>query len=424
MKVLLISANSERAYMQVPPLGLLCVAQASLQSGHETTVLDLMAEEDVEYRLKDTITSVEPEVIGVSVRNIDDQDMQNPRFLLDQSRDVTNICRTLTKAHIVVGGPGYSMFPEHALDYLGADTGIVGDGEDSFPALLDSLERGESPAGIPGIVIPGETFSGERSRCRRLDLFPPPDPGLLDRSAYDRNELWVPVQSRRGCPLGCAYCSTASIEGRMIRKRSPAEVVRWIERWADAGFSRFHFVDNTFNLPASYAEDLCDCISSSGLDVKWLCILYPAGLTGRLVRKMAQAGCLHVSLGFESGSPRMLRSLKKRFGPDDIRLAARMLSDYGIKRMGFLLLGGPGETRDSVEESVAFVDSLDLDMLKVTVGIRIYPNTPLAELARQNRTISKADSLLMPRFYLEKGLEGWLEERVGAWVAEREHWQR
>ncbi len=84
----------------------------------------------------------------------------------------------------------------------------------------------------------------------------------------------------------------------------------------------------------------------------------------------------------------------------------------------------PGESRDSVEESVAFVDRLDLDLVKVTVGVRIYPNTPLAELAVRKGVISPEDSLLRPRFYLEHGLEGWLEEQVDAWVAARESWQR
>ncbi len=423
MKVLLISANSERAYMPVPPLGLLCVAQASLEAGHEIVVVDLMAEEDMDRRLKDAISYSKPDVIGISVRNIDDQDMRNPRILLDQSLDATRVCRTMTNAHIVVGGPGYSMFPEDALAYLGADIGIVGDGEDSFPMLLDRLEQGGSFAGIPGVVFPGDSFNGERDRQLRLDRFPTPDPELLDRSAYNKDELWVPVQSRRGCPLDCAYCSTASIEGRIIRKRSPGEVVRWMERWVDAGFHRFHFVDNTFNLPASYAEALCDSICESGLSVEWLCILYPAGLTDRLAGKMAKAGCRHVSLGFESGSTRMLRAFKKRFGPEEIRQAERMLSDHGIRKMGFLLLGGPGETRRSVEESFEFVDSLDLDMVKVTVGIRLYPNTHLARLAVQKGLISETDSLLMPRFYLEEGLSGWLEETADAWMAERKHWQ-
>jgi radical SAM superfamily enzyme YgiQ (UPF0313 family) len=424
MKVLLISANTERSIMPVPPVGLLCVAQAARDAGNETRVIDLMAEENPAGRLGKIVARFAPDAVGLSVRNIDDQDMRSPRFLLDAVREVTRICRSLTEAPVVVGGPGYSMFPQAALCYLGADAGIVGDGEDVFPRLLERLERGEPLAGLPRLALPGLPPAGADSRPRDLDRFSLPDPDLLDRSAYTPDELWVPVQSRRGCPLCCAYCSTASIEGRAIRKRSPERVVRWMRRWADAGFRRFHFVDNTFNLPPSYAEALCDGITGAGLKVQWLCILHPARLTERLVRRMAAAGCRQVSLGFESGSGRMLRSLNKRFGPEEVERSARLLRDHGIGRMGFLMLGGPGETRETVEESVAFADGLQLDLVKVTVGVRIYPNTPLAALAVQRGMVSPEDSLLRPRFYLERGLEGWLEEQVDAWVAEREHWQR
>ena len=424
MRVLLISANSERSIMPVPPVGLLCVAQAARDAGHETKVIDLMAEEDPSGRLAGAVERFHPDVLGLSVRNIDDQDMRNPRFLLDPVREVTRVCRSLTEVPIVVGGPGYSMFPLEALEYLGADAGVVGDGEDVFTLLLERLERGDPLSGIPRLVRPGLPLPGEAPRPRDLDRFPLPDPDLLDRSSYAPEELWVPVQSRRGCPLCCSYCSTATIEGRAIRKRSPARVVRWMGRWAAAGFRRFHFVDNTFNLPPSYAEALCDNISAAGLEVKWLAILHPARLDERLVRKMAAAGCRQVSLGFESGSRRMLRSLNKHFGPEEVERAARVLSDHGIRTMGFLLLGGPGETRESVEESAAFVDRLDLDLVKITVGVRIYPNTSLAELAVSKGVLSPGDSLLRPRFYLEQGLEGWLEEQVDAWVAERESWQR
>jgi radical SAM superfamily enzyme YgiQ (UPF0313 family) len=424
MKVLLVSANTERSIMPVPPVGLLCVAQAARDAGHETKVIDLMAEEDPAGRLRDAVERSRPDVVGLSVRNIDDQDMRNPRFLLDQVREVTRLCRSLTDVPIVAGGPGYSMFPREALDYLGADAGVVGDGEDVFPFLLERLERGDPLSGIPRLVRPGLPLPEESPRPRELDRFSLPEPDLLDRSAYTPEELWVPVQTRRGCPLGCSYCSTPTIEGRTIRSRSPERVVRWMERWREAGFRRFHFVDNTFNLPPSYAEALCDGMSAAGLNVEWLAILYPDRLSEGLARKMARAGCLHVSLGFESGTARMLRALNKHFAPRDVARSARMLADHGIRRMGFLLLGGPGETRDSVEESVAFVDRLDLDLVKITVGVRIYPNTPLAELAERKGVISPGESLLRPRFYLEQGLEGWLEELVDARVAERESWQR
>ncbi|MBE9530984.1 MAG: hypothetical protein IMF00_06935 [Proteobacteria bacterium] len=99
-----------------------------------------------------------------------------------------------------------------------------------------------------------------------------------------------------------------------------------------------------------------------------------------------------------------------------------MLAQYGIRRMGFLLLGGPGETKESVEESLAFADSLQLEAVKVTIGIRIYPETDLAKTALREGVITPDDDLLFPRFYLVKGLEDWLRETVKKYMAERPNW--
>jgi radical SAM superfamily enzyme YgiQ (UPF0313 family) len=120
---------------------------------------------------------------------------------------------------------------------------------------------------------------------------------------------------------------------------------------------------------------------------------------------MAEAGCVEVSLGFESGAEPILREMNKRFLPDEVRRISDLLATHGIRRTGFLLLGGPGETQVSVEESLAFADSLHLDLLKVTVGMRIYPDTPLARTALRDGVITPEDDLLFPRFYLTPGLE-------------------
>jgi radical SAM superfamily enzyme YgiQ (UPF0313 family) len=133
-------------------------------------------------------------------------------------------------------------------------------------------------------------------------------------------------------------------------------------------------------------------------------------------------GCKEVSLGFESGCEQILRAMNKRFRPQGVREISQMLGDYGIHRIGFLLLGGPGETRKSVEKSLVFADSLNLETVKVTTGIRIYPNTALARIAVDEGVILPHDDLLFPRFYLARGLEGWLQEAVRSWVAERPHW--
>jgi radical SAM superfamily enzyme YgiQ (UPF0313 family) len=140
--------------------------------------------------------------------------------------------------------------------------------------------------------------------------------------------------------------------------------------------------------------------------------LYPHQVPEELVAARAEAGCEEVSLGFESGSETVLRLMNKRFGPEEVRRASESLARHGIRRLGFLLLGGPGETRESVKEILALADSIRLDMLKVTVGIRIYPRTPLANLAIDEGVIAPEDDLLMPRFYLRPELERWITEVV------------
>jgi radical SAM superfamily enzyme YgiQ (UPF0313 family) len=225
-------------------------------------------------------------------------------------------------------------------------------------------------------------------------------------------DLWIPVQSRRGCPNDCSYCATSHIQGRWIRARGPRQVAEHVARLARAGYRRVYFVDNSFNIPEQHAFDLCDALSRLDTGVEWRCILYPQRVPEELVRRMARAGCVEVSLGFESGSLRVLHEMNKRFTPADVREVSDALAAHGIRRVGFLLMGGPGETRETVEESVAFAESLQLDALRVTVGIRIYPGTPLARRAVEEGMIAAEDDLLVPRFYLAPGLEPWIHDRV------------
>jgi radical SAM superfamily enzyme YgiQ (UPF0313 family) len=413
MKVLLISANTERINLPALPLGLALVGAAARAAGHDVTFLNLMFQSGAEAAVRRAATASRPDVVGISVRNIDDQTMQGTRFLLEPVRYVVSACRASTDAPVVVGGAGYSIFPGPALSYLAADIGIRGEGERVFPALLARLERREDLSGLPGVFVAGRRGSPAPVFVADLDEvpFPAHDAWLpTDPAAPD---AWAPVQSRRGCPLDCSYCSTASIEGRATRARSPQLVAEEIGRAVAAGFRRVYFVDNTFNLPAPYALELCRRIERLSLGVSWRCILYPHDVGDQLIRAMADAGCVEVSLGFESGSPRVLQAMNKRYGPEDVRRISEMLADRGILRHGFLLLGGPGETKESVDESLAFAKSLRLDSLKVTVGIRIYPGTPLARTALQEGVITPGDDLLWPRFYLAPGLEQGLPHRPG-----------
>jgi radical SAM superfamily enzyme YgiQ (UPF0313 family) len=424
MRVLLISANTEQINMPVLPLGLACVAASVQGAGHEMQMLNLMMQTDTRQALKEAIVGFNPEIIGISVRNIDDQMMENSKFLLEGVKDVIRSCREFSGSTIVLGGAGYSIFPQASLDFLEADVGIQGEGESVFLTLLERLGENKGLSEIPGLFLAGQDPQGEREYIKRLtDLpLPLPDIHLSTPSALKSQVVWIPFQTRRGCPLDCSYCSTATIEGRTIREHDPQKVVDIISKYAEAGFDHFFFVDNTFNLPNSYAGTLCEKLISAKQKITWRCLLYPWKVDVNLVEKMAAAGCKEVSLGFESGSAKVLARLNKKFNLDDVRQISNTLKDYGIRRMGFLLLGGPGETRETVNESLEFADSLNLEALKITIGIRIYPYTPLAKTALKEGLIKADDNLLFPRYYMGKDLEGWLRETVNAWRESRPHW--
>ena len=213
MKVLLVSANTEQFNMPAMPLGLACVVEAAKNSGHDVFMLDLMFEMDVNATLKKVIAEFRPECIGISVRNIDDQHIETPKFLLEKVKEVVTVCRDLSNVPIVLGGAGYSMFPESALAYLEADYGIEGEGEIAFPALLTRLENNDDLSGIPGLYTRGHGQHQRKTLSNNLDKLTLPETWILSASASQNHEPWIPVQTRRGCALKCSYCSTSTIEG-------------------------------------------------------------------------------------------------------------------------------------------------------------------------------------------------------------------
>ncbi len=404
--------------MPTLPLGLACVAAATRNAGNEVALLNLMFEGDPKSGIGTSIEDYRPNLIGISVRNIDNQNLLQPRFMLAAVREVIASCHSLSDAPIILGGAGYSIFPQSALGYLGADMGIQGEGEVVFPLLVERIGEGGQVSDLPGIYLPSQAAQG-RIFENNLDALPLPEPSLWIPHGADPRNLWVPVQSRRGCSLDCTFCSTSMIEGKPLRTRSPARVVKWLAELRETGCRNVNFVDNTFNLPPNYAKDLCRQVIQAELDLNLWCIIYPKWIDAELVELMRRAGCSQVSFGFESGSDRMLRSLNKQFDKSEVSAVSKMFAEAGIKRMGFLLLGGPGETKDSVEESLSFADSLNLEALKITIGLRIYPQTPLARTALAEGVLSADDDLLLPHFYLTPELRDWLPERVADYKTSR-----
>jgi hypothetical protein len=157
--------------MPTLPLGPASVAAATESAGHDVLLLDLMFQPDAQSAATDAVRDFRPQAIGVSVRNIDDQAMANPHFLLPPVREIVAACRSVSNAPIILGGAGYSIFPESALRYLGADMGIQGEGEAAFPALLARISGGTDVSGLAGIYLPGRPAQAGRF-TRDLDDLP------------------------------------------------------------------------------------------------------------------------------------------------------------------------------------------------------------------------------------------------------------
>ena len=224
MRALLISANTEQLQMPVLPMGLACVAAAAEHAGHEVRFLNLMTKDDFqELKLENAVSGFNPELIGVSVRNIDDQCMKSPRFLLDAVKNVVTSCRRLTPVPIVLGGAGYSIYPRSALAYLGADMGIKGEGEAAFVKLLDALSRKEGLAGVPNLVLAESSRENKTevlTKARRLRVARSQRPVFVSHGIQKSKNL-ASLPNPEGLPDGMQFLFDRNHRGADFAEKVP-----------------------------------------------------------------------------------------------------------------------------------------------------------------------------------------------------------
>jgi len=430
MRVLLVSTNRADLMVRPFPLGAAYIVASLQAQGHEVDVWDAMFEGDWAASLRQRLRDFRPAVIGLSVRNVDDQEIRGARFLLGEAREMAAACRQESEAVLVAGGAAFSMFPAEALSYLGVDYGIVGEGERAFPQLLAALEAGEDPAGIPGLVWRSDDGVHEAPQefVQDLDELPVPDRRLLEPARYYESRGTAPipnvatVQAKRGCPRSCIYCVTRVIEGPTHRLRSPERVVDEVEALAAMGERRIQFVDSLFTNPPEHAEAICKELIRRRVEVGWSCTINPAFAPPDLLRLMKQAGCQLAMVGNEAGCDRQLDALRKGFSKAETARCFSLLESEGIRYNAFLLLGGPGEDRASVDESVEFMQQWSPSLVSVTIGIRIYPRCELAQIAAAEGVLEPGADLLPPRFYLAEPVREWIFGRVDPVVAANDSW--
>ncbi|MFZ5787716.1 MAG: B12-binding domain-containing radical SAM protein [Acidobacteriota bacterium] len=402
MRILLVYANRSKLLLPAPPIGLAHVAEATRAAGYDVRLLDLFGR-SAGNGLRRALSEWHPDVVGVSVRNLDTTIAQRPASHLDEVASLFAAIRRKSRAYLVVGGPAVTILGARALAHLPADAAVLGEGEEAFPALLAALGSGRDPGLVPGVATsptarptpPERLPSFGRSHLERW----------IDWRAYERAGSTWPIQTRRGCPLGCVHCVYAAVEGCAVRARSAGEVVEEIAEVAAAVGPRcFEFVDSSFNVPPEPALELCEAIVRRGLRVALTCSsVNPATLSPELLALMRRAGFNSMMLSPESASDEVLAALGKGFSAMDVARAADAARSAAMPSGWFFMLGGPGETERSADETMSFIErKLDWPgtLVIVTTGIRVLPGSALAPRAVAEGTLDPADDLARPTFYL------------------------
>jgi radical SAM superfamily enzyme YgiQ (UPF0313 family) len=300
MRILLISANRERMPYPVAPLGLAYIAGALLAEGHDCRAIDLCFSADIEQDLIQRVEDVSPDVIGISLRNLDNLTYPPSVSYLPELEETIAIARRLTHAPIVIGGSGFSLAPLPLMQRLDVDFGIVGEGEGSMVELVQRLEKNASLEGIPGVLIRG---NDEFLPPCPLDSFGVPARKVLDNERYLQEGGMANIQTKRGCPFNCIYCTYPLLEGKRVRVRDVGEVVRELKALqTEQGVDYCYFVDDIFNYPPDYTEALLREMIAQGVKMRWTAFVNPRFLTPEITPLMAKAGCQGVEMGVDSGS--------------------------------------------------------------------------------------------------------------------------
>ena len=313
------------------------------------------------------------------------------------------------------------MIPREVLRRTGADFGIVGDGERSVVRLIAAGRDEERLADIPRLVRWQNTrIVVQAPAWGALDGEPLLPRQTLDYPRYFREGGQGNVETKRGCPGRCIYCTDAHSKGRRCRLRPPAVVADEIERLLDLGIDWLHLCDSEFNLPPAHAEAVCEELISRklGQRVHWYAYLAPQPFSAHLAALMKEAGCAGIDFGLDSGDARILENLGREYSPEQALETARICRDVGIIFMLDLLVGGPGETKQSVATTFEFARQCQPSCVGIALGVRIYADTKLAQMVTRSGLEANANlhgpladnpDFLEPVFYLSREL-GTVEE--------------
>lgn len=400
-RCLLISANKMLSPYPVYPIGIAHIMGALRKHGHHTEHVDILASDGytcLEQRLKTS----EYDIIGISIRNIDNVDSASPQGMLDDIGLVMEYIRKHSRAPVVLGGPGFSIMPEQILNYLKADFGIVGEGEEAFPQLIDRIMAGD--------------HSEEKLFFKSLKNYPDCQPLYSTDVApfYVERGGMLNVQTKRGCTYGCSYCSYPTIEGKKLRYRNPEKIIEEITRLTEKFGARYiFFTDGVFNDPDDHYLLIAEELIRAGNTTPWCAFFRPQNLDRDGLRLLKKSGMAAIELGTDASTDTTLTALNKGFTFDQAVAVNDLIVAESLPCAHYIMFGGPGETKDTVMQGIKNIERLQKAVVFAYIGIRIFPGTKLYNRAIKEKIITEETDLIPPLFYYSEMVErNFIDERL------------
>ncbi len=369
------------------PLGVYYLASIVRRAGHVAAVIDAEAEGLTVEAVGSAAADFQPDVIGISTSTV-----AFGRALATAAV----IKKRLQDVPVIFGGPHVTFAAETVVGRPEVDYAVIGEGETTLLELIDCLENDQHAATIPGLAFHDKGALVQpppRPFIENLDDIPAPAYDLVpDFSRYNpppSNYRQLPVANiitSRGCPNKCTFCGHSAF-GRTLRQRSPKNIAAEIELL----YKRYHireiaFVDDTFTINPNRILALFRILEEKNIRFPWTCMSRINTVNLELLKFMKAHGCWHISFGIESGNPDILRLIRKNISLRDARQVIGWCRRLGIRTKGFFIVGHPGETLATIDQTIQLAVDLPLDDVVVTL------NTPLPG-TEQYRTADQYGSL-------------------------------
>lgn len=408
MKILLVQSWLGGDGPPVYPVGLACLA-AALAPGHEVACCDPNVAPDPLGALAQKLREFAPDLVGVSLRNIDSTNTRVSTSYLPPFAQVLNTVRAGFAGPLVVGGSGFSMFAQALMArYPAINYGVYLEGEGTFAALADALAGGGDVAAVPSVYRRenGRTvFSRPSAKSDFADL-PAPDFTVLPLAPYTAVPWGIGVETKRGCAFSCLYCPYGFLNGRTYRRKAPERVAEELAGLKAQGLGRFTFLDSVFNAPADHAAAVMEAMVRRDLRLSWSAWFTERGLTREFLELARRAGCDTVIFSPDAYGDAALRALDKAVTRAEIDAAYALVRDMACFDVSYnFFKNPPGQTLRDALALLGFIVRARRQLGRRAhfelSSLRVEPHTALAARAAAEGIVAPGADLLEPVRYTQ-----------------------